>query len=111
MSNRVSQAVLLCEDQEHERLVIAFVKQCGIRKPYDSIVPKVASKLRAGGNVGWVLDEFPKELRSIRNRQKKAESLLIVVIDADNSTVDERRGELNERAQRAGLDPIRPDDP
>jgi hypothetical protein len=110
MSSRVSKAVLLCEDQEHERLVIAFLKQCGVRSPGRILRSRVASKLKAGGNVGWVLDEFANELRTFRNRQKKAESLLIVVIDADNASVEDRRRELNERAQRAGIDTIGPDE-
>jgi hypothetical protein len=110
MSSRVSKAVLLCEDQEHERLVIAFLKQCGIRSPGRVLRLRVASKLRAGGNIGWVLDEFPNELRVFRSRQTKAESLLIVVIDADNASVENRRRELNERAERAGLEPIQKDE-
>lgn len=109
MSSRVSKAVLLCEDQQHQRLVIAFLKQCGIKNPGRILTSKIASQLREGGNVGWVMDEFPRELRAFRQRQQaKAETLLIVMIDADNGSVEERRRELNERAERAGLKPIGP---
>jgi hypothetical protein len=48
-----------------------------------------------GGNVGWVLNEFPKELQGCRRRQ--ARSLLIVVTDADDVTVDTRRRQLLDR--------------
>lgn len=104
MSDRVSKAVLLCEDQEHERLVFAFLKRCGIRSPGRLVLPRIASELRSGGNVGWVLEEFPKELRAFRNRQSKAKSLLIVVVDADNQSVTDRRNQLNDRAQQADLE-------
>jgi hypothetical protein len=110
MSNRVSKAVLLCEDQGHERLVIAFLKQCGVHSPGRILIRRVASRLRAGGNVGWVMDEFPKELRAFRQRQTRAETLLIVVIDADDVSIDDRRRELNDRATRAGLAACFPDE-
>jgi hypothetical protein len=45
-----------------------------------------------------------------RDRQKKAESLLIVLIDADDDSVEERRRQLNERAQRAGLQTVGSDE-
>ncbi len=110
MSSRVSKAVLLCEDQAHVRLTTAFLKKCGIEGLDRILRPRVASRLRAGGNIGWVLDEFPGELRASRNRQKKAETLLIVMIDADHASVADRRRELNECAKKAGLEPIGADE-
>jgi len=107
MSNRVSKAVLLCEDQEHQRLVFAFLKRCGIKNPGRIVRARVASLMRAGGNIGWVLDELPKELRAFRNRQSKANSLLIVVADADDCSVQDRRAQLNERVRQAKLEPLR----
>jgi hypothetical protein len=101
---------MLCEDQAHERLVIAFLKQCGVISPGRLLTRRVASRLRAGGNIGWVFDEFAKELRAFRQRQTKAETLLIVVVDADDASIDDRRRELNDRAIRAGLAPVSPDE-
>jgi hypothetical protein len=105
MSNRVSQIVLLCEDQQHHRFVIAFLKQCGIRNPDRMVRALVASQLMQGGNVGWVLEKFPQELRRYRKRQKKAKSLLVVMVDADNGTVEDRRSEFADRAKSSGLTP------
>jgi hypothetical protein len=109
MNSRVSKAVLLCEDQRHESFLIAYLKQCGVRSPGRVLTARVASKLRQGGNVGWVLDEFPKELRAIRKRH--ARSLLIVMVDADDGAVADRRRQLNERAQKADLEPLDNEDP
>jgi hypothetical protein len=55
------------------------------------------------------MDEFPKELRAFRKRQKTtAETLLIVMVDADEDSVEDRRGELNKHAERAGEKPVGP---
>lgn len=107
MSSRVSQAVLVCEDQEHQRLVLAFLKQCGVRSPSRILTSKVASQLMEGGNVGWVMDEFPNELRAFRKRQQtKAETLLIVMVDADKGSVEDRLKEFKEHAEQAGQVPV-----
>ncbi len=112
MSDRVSKAVLLCEDPEHQRLMLAFLKKCGVPNPGRMLRPIVASKMREGGNVGWVIERFPDQFRAVRQRQRsRANSLLIVMIDADECSVEERKRELNRRAEEAGLDPIKPDDP
>src|SRR5436190_113502 len=45
MSRRVSQTVLLCEDEAHERIVKAFMKECGLEEfgqeePAVLLIPK-----------------------------------------------------------------------
>lgn len=107
MSNRVSQAVLLCEDATQERLVRAFLKECGIKNPDRYLRTKVASKEKQGGGISWVIEKFPDQLLAVRNRQKaRAETLLIVMIDADKNSIEERREELNDRAQLLGHEKI-----
>ena len=107
MSKRVSKAVLLCEDEAHQRLVRAFLKRCGISNLDRLLTEKVASKLKKGGNDVWVLENFHIELQAVRQRQKaKAETLLIVVIDADKHSVVERRSELNVRAKNAEMEQL-----
>jgi hypothetical protein len=94
----------------HKSLVVAYLNSCGVKGLHRILTTKVASELSAGGNIGFVLDEFPKELRAFRSRQKKAESLLILMIDADQGEVDDRRKVLNERARQASLEPIQKDE-
>ena len=78
----------------------AYLKRCGIK--YDRVLTTIAaSRLVAGGNVTWVLDKFPEELRAVRSRQTKAETLLIVMLDADKGTVEDRQIELAGRVKRA----------
>ncbi len=104
MSDRVSQFVLLCEDVTHEQLAKAYLKKCRYENLGRLVRPRVASREQHGGNVGWVLNEFPKELHACRQRQKKSNTLLIVLVDADTFTVADRRRQLLERLKAAGYE-------
>ena len=54
-----------------------------------------ASREVHGGNVGWVLKQFPRELEACRRRHAAfAKTVLTVVVDADEKAVAERRAEL-----------------
>ncbi len=111
MTSRASQIVLLCEDDAQGRLAIAYMKRCGIRTER-VVVEQIASRMKHGGNVDWVLDQFPRQLHACRQRHKaKANTQLIVFIDADKFDVDERRRHLDERLTRAGYDRLVADDP
>ncbi|MBI3467104.1 MAG: hypothetical protein HY000_29170 [Planctomycetes bacterium] len=111
MSERVSQTILLCEDELHERFTKAYLKRCGL--PYQSpqIKALVASREQQGGNDSWVLNEFPRQLHACRQRQKRAKTLLIALIDADNHSVDDRRRQLLQRVESAGFEAFGADEP
>lgn len=112
MSERVSQTILLCEDEAHERFVTAYMKRCGLATDARSLTRLVASRKQHGGNDHWVLNEFPKQLHACRQRQKaKAETLLIVMIDADKQSVQERRRQLLERLKSAGFEDFSANEP
>jgi hypothetical protein len=112
MSDRVSQTILLCEDDEHERLIKAYLKRCGLRFQSPNVKSLVACREQQGGNDAWVLNRFPKELHACRQRQKrKGKTLLIVLIDADKYSVDDRRRQLLERAKSAGLEQFAENEP
>lgn len=106
MSDRVSQTILLCEDELQSKLVCAYLKKCGRSTQARSLLKKIASLARRGGGEQWVRQEFPTELRACRKRQAK--TVLIVVVDADHFTIEERQGHL-----KAGCDdpPVADDDP
>lgn len=81
----------------------SYLKKCGLNTEPPGLIPRNASREVHGGNVGWVLREFPKELEACRRRHvTHASTLLIIVVDADDYTVAERRGHLNQE---------NPDDP
>jgi hypothetical protein len=111
MSERVSQVILLCEDETHERLAKAYMKECGHKNLERLVRTFVASRLQQGGNVGWVKTEFPRQLRACRQRHKKAKTLLVVLVDADNLTVEDRRRQLFDKIESEGLEELGQNDP
>lgn len=95
MSDRVSEIVLLCEDDPQEQIVRRYLERCGLRTLPPTLRVRNASREVHGGNIGWVLGEFPKEMEACRKRHvAHAKTLLIVVVDADHGTVVERRTQL-----------------
>jgi hypothetical protein len=107
MSNRISKVILLCEDDPQERLVRCYLEKCGFNTTPPYLLPINASRQVHGGNVLWVLREFPKQLLACRQRHSaSANTLLIVVVDADNFAVEDRRKQFAATPPR-----VKPDDP
>ena len=99
MGDRVSEMVLLCEDDPQEQIVRRYLERCGLRTLAPTLRVRNASREVHGGNVGWVLREFPKEMEACRKRHAAhAKTVLIVVVDADQSTVADRRAQLKTNA-------------
>lgn len=106
MSSRSSEIILLCEDQAQERLTRNYLKRCNVQHLEHVLKPNLS------GGYARLLDLFPGEFRACRQRHKtKANTLLVVVIDADNETVESRRRQLYERAETAGLEGSKDNDP
>jgi hypothetical protein len=106
MSSRVSGIILLCEDDPQEQLVREYTKKCGLNTNRPYFIPCNASRAVHGGNVGWVIQEFPRQFHACRQRQARAKTLLIVVADADDFTVQQRRKHFEDAAVN-----IQTDDP
>lgn len=101
MSDRFSQRIVLCEDEEHSRLVSAYLRRCGLR--YD---PPYVTLLMLGSVVNVVRD-FPKQLEAVRKRSKMAKTQLIVVMEADEKhSVTERRQQLQNASAFTDADPV-----
>jgi hypothetical protein len=88
------------------------MKQCGLKSQSPYLRERIASREIHGGNVHWVIREFPRELIACRRRhQGFADTLLILVADADDFEVEARRQHLEKSLEDAQLDPMAPDDP
>ena len=99
MTDRVSEMVLLCEDDPQAQIVRRYLDQCGLRTVEPTLRVRNASREVHGGNVSWVLNQFPKEMEACRRRHAAhARTLLIVVVDADQGTVADRRAQLHTHA-------------
>ncbi len=91
----------------HDGLIRRYLERCGVEDLKHTMKSIIASRQIIGGNWNWVIKEFPKELEACRKRQKvKAETLLIVMIDADEFSTQDRLKQLSESAPRLGDDPL-----
>lgn len=109
MSERVSMFILLCEDEEHRRLAVEYMKRCQIKT--DRVRAEVASEKQKGNASQWVLREFPRLLHACRQRAKHTRTLLIVLIDADQWKVQQRRQHLMDELKKSGRETLVADDP
>lgn len=98
--------VLLCEDQNTNTFVRRFLRGRQFKaRDIRTLPPPHGSQ----SGEQWVRERYPTELKAIRSRQG---AFLIVVIDADQHTTQERRSQLDEecRAQevpkRTEKDPV-----
>ena len=106
MSDRISKTVLLCEDDGHAILVRSYWKFCEQSKTSAPIEVRNASRIVAGGNIGWVLEQFSAQIKACRQRHARANTLLIVVADADEYSVTTRTQHLHEKESFTDDDPL-----
>jgi hypothetical protein len=102
MMNNPSRIIVLVEDQHHEMLVRRCLKRYGLNEHKMRMNRSPSGR---GSAEGWVRKEFPKEIKAYRRRQASAQTGLIVMIDADAHSVQERLNQLDqastESAQQA----------
>ena len=94
-SSRVTVIVVL-EDAHHQMLVYRFLAKRGLGKN----VRIERSPSGEGNAEGWVRKTFVKEVNAYRSRHPK--TALIVVIDADTHTVQERWKQLDQTLEDTG---------
>ena len=87
MSKNSSQVIILCEDTQQEVFVRHFLKKAqGIGHHAVRVNKNPSGK---GSGEQFVRKQLPDQLKAIRGRAAKAKTDLIVVIDADISTVSQ----------------------
>ena len=91
--------VLLCEDKQTDSFVRRFLKHRNFK--YRDITT-VSLSAGSGSGEQRVKEQYPTELKAIR---QKEQAYLIVVIDADTHTVDERHAELKQACEEEGIPP------
>lgn len=97
-----SQVILLLEDDHQKMLLYRYLKRCGLSRAI-RVSPHVPGR---GSAEQRVRTQFAAEVRAYRGRQAKAETSLIVVIDADENTVQERLNQLDQALEDAGQEGI-----
>lgn len=82
--------ILLIEDERHQRFLYRYLQKRGFSR--DEIRPKIAPG--GGGSAEqWVRERYAKEVKECRTRA--AQTLLVVMLDADISTVAKRQHQLD----------------
>lgn len=95
-----SQVILLVEDSRHQQFTLKYLSRLGFN-PH-SIRVKM-SPSGAGSAEQWVREQFPIEFEECRIRHARAGTRLIVVIDADARSVQQRIQELDLALREARL--------
>jgi len=97
---RPSQIVLLVEDKRHQMFAQALFRKRGLSK----VIRPLAVPAGRGDAKKYVLDSLASEARAIRSRA--AEGFLIVMLDADETTVERRLAEVNAKLRENGQDSL-----
>jgi hypothetical protein len=105
--SKPSFVIVIVEDEHHEMLVRRYLKKRGMG-PHQ--VTFVQSPSGEGSAEQWVRTRFAKEVRAYRNRQARAETALILVIDADTHTVRGRLTQLDRALREGGVQAVRNDE-
>jgi len=102
-----SWVIVIIEDEHHEMVVRRYLRKRGIEPRQ---VRFERSPSGSGNAEGWVRKKFAKEVGVCRNRQARAASGLVAMIDADNHTVDERFRQLDQSLHEEGQPLVRNDE-
>jgi hypothetical protein len=89
--------IVVLEDTRHEMLVRRYLKKKGMGEREMRIERSPSGR---GNAEGWVRKTFLTEVNEYRRRQAK--TALIVVIDADNLTVQDRWRQLDQALEEGG---------
>ncbi len=100
---RYTEVVVLCEDLQQEVFCRKFLTTCGINRH------RIRYRRSPSGSAEqFVRKQYPKEVRAFRRScAHKANVALVVMVDADVLTVDERRRQLSSALADTGEEPRR----
>lgn len=105
MSTRQVQIEVVCEDSQHE----AFIRRVLSGLGYDRNRFRVTKSPHGRGAAdAWVLAQLPRLLREYRARHR--EYFIVVMMDADRATANDRLQQLDELCLAQGVAPRRPDE-
>jgi len=108
MAERVALIVLLVEDRRQENLLRRYLERCD--HGYRSIRVEM-SRPGQGSGEQFVRERYASEVRKMRWQLTKTKACLIVMIDADTGSVDDRRQQLERALRDADESPRSPSEP
>ncbi len=99
--HKPSLVIAIVEDDHHKMLVYRYLIRCGIREHEIRIERSPSGR---GSAENWVRNQFMKETRIYRARH--AQTALIVMIDADTGTVQNRFAQLDRALAEKGREAV-----
>ncbi len=100
--SKPSQVIVLLEDDHHKMLIYRYLKKHGLGHEIRITLPTPGG----GSAESWVRSRFDKEVSAYRLRQRNVKTALIVVIDADNHSVQDRWRQLDQALKDAQEPPV-----
>lgn len=97
--SKPSSVIVVVEDGRHKQFINRYLTARGLE---NHAIRIELSPSGQGSAESWVRNRFVKEVKACRMRQAKAQTALIVVIDADTATVQHRLRQLDQALQDAG---------
>ena len=107
MSRAPAEHVILAEDRQQEVFARRLLRELGVepRKMRFNTAPP-----GSGSGEQYVREQYPSQLRACRSHLRVVSPRLIVLIDADTGTVDDRHRQLAQQLDAQGLAPRSPGD-
>jgi hypothetical protein len=100
--SKPSQVIVLVEDNRQQQIIRRYLRRIGLESH------AMRFRLpRSGSGEQWVREQFSAEVAAYRQRNASARTTLIIIIDADTSTLRGRLAQLDGKLQEAGIEPIR----
>jgi hypothetical protein len=98
-----SLVIVLVEDNRHQQFIRCYLKSVGLNRHAMRFLKSPSGR---GSAEQWVRESLPAEVRAFRMRQARVKTHLIVLIDADNKTVQNRFSQLDQALQKKNMPPI-----
>jgi hypothetical protein len=97
--SKPSLIIVLLEDDHQQMLIYKYLIHRGL-KGHEIRIHRSPSG--QGSAESWVRKEFVKETKAYRGRKSRAQTALIVMIDADALTVQDRLNQLDQALRESG---------
>lgn len=102
MNRRGVRVTVLCEDDAHKR----FARYAFLRLGYHRReIRELHNPSGRGSAEQWVREHYANEVRTHRSRGASQQVVLVVIVDADTQTVQQRHQQLENQLQTKGLRP------
>lgn len=105
--SKPSRVIVLAEDRRHQNFALGTLKKAGYGLHEIYLCPLPAGR---GAGEQFVRSNFPGQVQALRQRKARAETPLMVLVDADTRPTEQLRRMLAEELEGRRMDPVGPDE-